>query len=132
MKQWLSQPKPLFLIDGIGALVSAFLLGVVLVRLEPMFGMPPEALYVLALPPCFFALYDLGCYFAPLRRPGPFLRLIALANLGYCALSIYMVLDHAVQLTVLGWFYFMGELLIVILLAAQEMQVARRLSAEED
>ena len=54
-------PKVLFLVDGLGALLSAFLLGFVLVRLERVFGIPPDALYLLATVPCLFALYDFYC-----------------------------------------------------------------------
>ena len=37
-------PKKLFLIDGIGAVLSAFLLGVVLVKLQSLIGMPTNHL----------------------------------------------------------------------------------------
>ena len=62
VKQFSSNPKKLFLIDGLGALVSAFFLGVVLVRLESFFGIPPFILYFLAFLPCLFAAYDFFCY----------------------------------------------------------------------
>lgn len=55
-------PRRLFLIDGLGAIVSAVLLGVVLVRFEHLFGMPQKARYFLALFPSFFAGYDIFCY----------------------------------------------------------------------
>lgn len=54
--------KTLFAIDGLGALLSVFLLGVVLVQFESLFGMPKETLYFLAFLPCLFAVYDLVCY----------------------------------------------------------------------
>jgi len=52
----------LFLLDAIGALVSALLLGVVLVKYQEIFGIPIPTLYVLAIIPCFFALIDLYSY----------------------------------------------------------------------
>lgn len=121
-------PKKLFLIDGFGALLSAFLLGFVLVRFESIFGMPAEALYILAALPCIFAVYDFSCYFL-VKRNGPlFLRLIAIANLLYCCISIGFVLHHQSALTTLGWVYFLLELIIVISLSGIELRVAARWS----
>ena len=47
-------PKKLFLIDGFGAIISAFLLGVVLVKFEEKIGVPVSVLYLLATIPLFF------------------------------------------------------------------------------
>jgi hypothetical protein len=51
-----TNPKKLFLIDGLGALLSAILLGVVLVQLEYLFGIPKSTLYFLASLPCLFTI----------------------------------------------------------------------------
>lgn len=73
--------KQLFLIDGLGALVSAFMLGIILVYLEPIFGIPKQVLYFLAMLPCCFAVYDAYCYTR--NKSGMFLKGIAVANLVY-------------------------------------------------
>jgi hypothetical protein len=119
-------PRTLFAIDGVGALFSAFLLGVVLIQFEETFGMPRKALYVLATLPVGFALYDLFCYRFLKRNPKPFLRAIAIANLLYCCLSIGFVVHHFSQLTIWGLLYFGSELLIVLVLAVIELKVASR------
>jgi hypothetical protein len=119
------QPKQLFLIDGFGAMLSAFLLGVILTRFESTFGMPREALYFLAALPCLFALYDFACYFRITENWRPFLKTIAIANLLYCCLSIGFLLLHYPSLTALGWLYFLLELAIVIVLASMELKKAR-------
>ena len=54
--------KKLFLIDGFGAIISAFLLGVVLVKFQEKIGVPVSVLYLLATIPVFFAAYDFYCY----------------------------------------------------------------------
>ena len=59
----IENPKRIFQIDRFGAILSAFLLGIVLVKLENPFGIPKPTLYVLASFPCFFAIYDFYCYF---------------------------------------------------------------------
>ena len=117
-------PKKLFLIDGSGALLSAFLLGVVLVRFEPVFGMPRETLYFLAFLPCIFAVYDVYCYLRITKNQGLFLKIIAVANLVYCVVSTGLVLQHYQRLTNLGLAYFVLEIIVVIVLAMVELKTA--------
>ncbi len=51
-------PKKLFLLDGLGAILSAILLGVVLVNQQVLFGIPKPTLYFLAPAPCRLATDD--------------------------------------------------------------------------
>lgn len=120
-----SHPKKLFLIDGLGALLSAVLLGIVLVRLESVFGIPQPTLYFLASLPCLFAIFDFYCYLKLKENFGKFLRMIAFAHLQYCCLSIGLMIFHREQVTILGWIYILGESLIVGALAIFELRVAR-------
>ena len=119
-------PKQLFLLDGFGALLSAFLLGVVLVKFESTFGMPRSTLYILAFIPCLFAVYDFYCYWKIQQQQGFFLKGIAIANLAYCCLSITFAFHHQEQLTTLGRTYFILEILVVVALVAVELKVARK------
>ena len=121
----LINPKQLFLIDGLGALLSALLLGVVLVRLEGCFGIPPPTLYLLAVFPCCFAAYDYYCYSNAEQHCKIQLTRIATANLLYCCLSIGLAIYHSNTLTLWGWSYLLGELIIVITLAIIELRVAQ-------
>ena len=121
-------PRTLFIIDGFGALLSAFLLGVVLTRFESAFGMPRKVLYFLAFLPCIFAIYDFSCYLRIRGNWGRFLRAIAIANLIYCGISIGFVWHHYQKLTNLGLIYFLTELAIVLLLAGIELRTAASLS----
>ena len=123
----LLQPKQLFLLDGFGALLSAFSLGVVLVQLESLFGIPPNVLYILAVLPCFFGVYDFYCYFKIERKIGFFLKGIAFVNLGYCVLSLGFAYVHQESITTLGWTYIILEVLIVVYLAILEIKVANYL-----
>ena len=115
-----SKPKRLFLLDGLGALLSAFLLGVVLVHFESSFGIPKHALYILAIIPLFFIMYDVLCYFLAKERVGTFLRIIACLNLGYCFLSLLLAFSHIEQIKVLGWAYLTIEIIIVLFIAQLE------------
>ena len=122
----LSNPKQLFLIDSIGAVVSAFSLGVILVQFEIYFGMPSDILYILAIIPCFFAVYSFLCYWRFPENWQPFLRAIAIANLLYCMLSIVLVYRFHGQLTTLGFVYFILELIIVIGIVSLEFKTAAK------
>lgn len=117
-------PTRLFLVDGAGAVLSAFMLGIVLVKLEPIIGMPQEVLFYLALPACFFIVYSFSCYFLTKENWRPFLKFIAIANLIYCLVSICIVIQLYSELTALGVFYFLVEIAIVVFLSSIELKTA--------
>ncbi|WP_341214489.1 hypothetical protein [uncultured Wocania sp.] len=123
-----TNPKKLFLIDGLGAIMSAFLLGIVLVKLERFFGIPSSTLYILAILPIFFAVYDFYSFRKVKTELSKFLKGIAVMNLLYCCLSIGFAFYHSATLTNLGWSYLILEILIVITLAIVELRVANRLN----
>lgn len=124
-----SDPRQLFLINGLGALLSAFLLGFVLVKLERFFGIPQTTLYFLALLPCLFATYDLFCFKVITKNAGAFLKVIAFANLAYCFISIGMAIYHYQKLTVIGWSYISLEVMVLIFLISIEFKTAHKLDA---
>ncbi|MFK7811754.1 MAG: hypothetical protein AB8B59_04615 [Maribacter sp.] len=117
--------KNLFLIDGIGALVSIFFLGFVLVWLEDKIGMPINVLYILAGLPVFFALYSFSCYFFLKKNWKPFLKGIAILNLLYCFLTIGLLFFYDHKLTFLGWLYFTLELLVIVIIAGIELKASQ-------
>jgi hypothetical protein len=117
-------PKYLFLVDSLGALLSAFLLGIVLVEFEPVFGLPARVLHILALIACCFAVYSFFCFVRLKEKWRPFMRIIAIANLLYCALTFIWVLVLHDGLTALGITYFVLEIIIVVTLAIIELRVA--------
>lgn len=127
LQRLLANPRSLFVIDGAGALISAIMLGIVLVALKDMIGMPAEALYILAALPVGFALYDAICYWAVQRNFTPFLKGIALINIGYCGFSAAFLSQYHERLTTLGWIYFIGEILLVLLIAGLEWYVAGKI-----
>ena len=120
-----SNPKKLFFIDALGAMLSAFLLGVVLVRFENIFGIPSTTLYFLATLPCVFAAYDFYCYLKIRNNIGKFLKGIAYANILYCFLSVGFAFYHYGVITQLGWSYILIEILIILILANLEIKVAK-------
>ena len=118
--------KLLFLIDGTGALVSAFMLGIVLVRFESYIGMPVQTLHFLAILAVVFAAYSLTCFVLSPQKWRPFLKLIALINSAYCLLTLFLVLYHLDDLSVPGVAYFLIEILIILFLVSVERKHANK------
>ena len=115
------QYKTLFLIDSLGALLSTFLLGAVLVRFESTFGMPREELYFLSVLTCILGIYSFMCYLLIRKNWKPYLKIIAFANLIYCCLIIGLVIYLNKELTNVGQVYFISEVSVIITLAFVEL-----------
>jgi hypothetical protein len=115
-------PQRLFLIDSIGAMLSAALLGGLLANFETYFGMPRPQLYILALIAVVFAMYSLTCFFAVKANWRPYLTAIAIANLAYCGLTIALMAYFSLSLTSLGIAYFVGEMVVVGCLVSLELR----------
>jgi hypothetical protein len=128
IKWGIANPNKLFLFDVIGAILSAFLLGFVLVELEHYFGIPITTLYFLALLPCLFALYDFYSYYSNSKRVNVLLKGIAIMNFAYCFLSLALLIYHYEIVKVLGVIYIVIEVIIVWALASIEYKVATDVS----
>jgi len=113
--------RSFFLLDCVGALLTALMLALVLARFEPLFGMPSKVLYILAAVACAFATYSGFCYFFVARNWKPYLQLIALANLAYCLATFGLVLHYRHTLSALGWVYFGVEITVIGLLVHREL-----------
>jgi len=123
-------PRTLFFVDGVGALVTALLVGVVLPTLREHIGTPRPVLRALALTAAVFAAYSLTCAATrPKRWPG-YLRGIALANAGYCLVTAAFLIRFTAALHVLDWLYFVGEIVVVWALVTLELRVARAATTE--
>ena len=118
--------KRLFLMDALGAVVSAFFLGVVLVRFNELVGMPVYILKILAVIPCFFIVYSFCCYFFLKSNWRPFLKVIAIANSMYCLTTICLVIYHYLDLTPLGISYFVVEIIVIGVLVSIELRTASK------
>jgi len=123
-------PKSLFPIDAFGALLSAFMLGVVLVKFENVFGIPKQSLYILALIPCLFAAFDMYSYYIAKRSTSRNLKIIASLNLLYCGLSLGYAFYHANTITNLGWLYVIGEIIIILILVRVEWNAAAAITED--
>ncbi len=117
--------KNLFLLDSLGALLSAIMLRSVLTRYETFFGMPADVLYILAVIPCVFAFYSFLCFLIKTKKERLFLTIIAIANLLYCCLTTFYIIQLYQKLTLWGLFYFIAEIIVVVVLALYELKIAK-------
>lgn len=119
-------PRRLFLVDGIGAVVTAALLLGLLANFEGFFGVPRSQIHVLAAIAGLFAVYSVTCYLANPANWRLFLKVIACANLAYCCFTLVLVFFFSAGVTAWGMAYFVGESLIVGGLVFLELRTALR------
>lgn len=121
-------PRTVFLLDGLGAVVSATCLGLILPRIQPRVGMPSPIIHTLALVAAFLASYSLACCaFADCTNPR-WLRLIISFNLAYCLLTLVLVATLFSQLTWLELGYFGAESLVILALVWLERACLTRMT----
>lgn len=122
LQHLIQHPRKVFLLDGLGALLSAIMLGGVLTAIQPLIGLPSKTLYGLAGVAGLFCLYSLTCYRLNLRNWRPFLMIIAAANTLYGLLSLLLVIDALHEITALGLTYFILEVIILAVVVYIEVK----------
>ena len=120
----IEKPKTLFLIDSLGAIVTGFILFVIMRQLIEYIGMPKIVLTYLSFIAIFFCIYSTACFLFLKERWTPFIRLIGIANLLYCALTIGLLIKYYSLLTIIGTIYFLIEIVIICGLSYVELNVA--------
>ena len=123
---WPYPPRTLLLFDAGGATLTAVLLHFLLIPQAAWFGFPVAWLARLFWLPVLFVIFDCTAYFLPRRLVATALRTIAVANAGYCLLSLAMVLLHAPTVTFWGWAFVLGEALVISVLIRLEWTAAAR------
>ncbi|WP_413558995.1 hypothetical protein [Bdellovibrio sp. HCB209] len=115
----------IFFIDGAGAFLSAAIIGILLPKLNT--GMPINVLAALSSVAVVFSLYSLSC-FRLNRKPGKWLKGIAIANLIYCVSTLSVVVLFFSQLSALAIAYFILEIIVIALLACLELKIVQQAS----
>ena len=125
--QLAKRPKTLFLIDSVGALLTALFLFVILRNFSPYIGMPKRVLNLLwPIAACFF-FYSATCFLFLKEKWVFFIRIIIFANSLYCLLTLMILFMHYKQLTNLGLAYFSAEIAIIGGLIYIELQVSAKI-----
>ena len=127
IKEIISKPKKVFLIDFFGAILTAFFTGIVLVYFENYFGMPKKALYFLSSLACFFAIYSgLNFIYFDKHKAGFLLKIIVTANSFYMLSSFYFIIKYFEELTRLGLSYFFIEKIVLIFVIYMEIKAINK------
>jgi len=119
------QPKTVFLVDGVGAILTAFLLITALKTFHEYFGMPRETVTILSILALILAIYSFSCFAFSDNNSQKLLRPIIVANLTYCILTLGLVIYFYDKLTILGLTYFVGEILIICGLVCIELKTLK-------
>ena len=122
----------MFVLDGMGALLSVVLLGVVLPRLQPWLGMPLHIFYMLALWALGSLIYDGGCFLFVDHKNPRYLKGIMAANVLYCGLTACLLVGHFTGLTLVGILYFLAEMPVILGLVMVERRIFRECFSEEE
>jgi O-antigen/teichoic acid export membrane protein len=124
-------PRKLFLVDGTGALLTALLLSLLLASLEQFFGMPKTVLYALASVAFLFGVFSFSRSLSGTRNWRRALGFIRTANILYCCLTIGLVIFYNEQVSIWGILYFLGEIVVILLLVFLEQQAIQHLKKHE-
>ena len=121
----MTAPKTLFLIDGLGGVLSTLCL-IGILYFDAFSGMPESSLYLFITIGSCCAVYSLSCYVYKPEKWRKYLKLSAAANLFYCVLTAIAVEQHADRLTLTGYSYFIAEIIVIVILALCEFRAAFR------
>ena len=123
--------KTLFLIDSLGALLTAFFLLVVLPQFNKYFGMPKTILTYLSILAICLGMYSTACFLFLKERWATFISIISIANLLYCAITIALLIKYYSLLTLVGTIYFLIEIVLICILSYIELNVATEIKKRE-
>ena len=118
------KPKTLFLIDSLGAILTALFLFVIMRLFNEYFGMPKAVLTYLSVVAACLCIYSTTCFFKLKDNWTPFIMGISIANLLYCILTISLIIFYDPLLTIIGTTYFLLEVAIICGLVYIELNVA--------
>lgn len=119
--------KTLFLIDSLGAALTAFILFVMMRHFKQHFGMPKTVLIFLLASAVCFSIYSAVCSLFLKARRTLFISLIGFANLLYCVLTIGLVIKYRHLLTLIGIGYFLIETVIICTLSYLELNAVKEI-----
>lgn len=121
----IKNPSTMFLIDGIGALLTTLSLCLIMLNFGSQFGMSLYALSLLTIIATLFCSYSIVCFLFLKESWYIYLTLIGLANLLYGMLSCSLMIYFFSTMPAWGIFYFSIEMLLILLLVYIEISIAK-------
>jgi len=123
------KPMQVFLIDGLGALMSAAILIIVFWESNARVGMPLQVIQLLAFLAICFSVFSLSCFFFLQNFKAEFLKIIVIGNFLYCLLTAGLVISFYPKLSVIELIYFSVEVIIICGIIYLELQTLKVNSA---
>lgn len=120
--------KKLFLLDAVGALITALMVGWVGVIFQDKIGLPIYVLRILGLMATGFFMNSLIAYFK--NAPASYLKIVAVLNFIYCIGIIVVFGIFRQDFTPLAKIYFGGEVFLVSILANYEFKTSKKSSTQ--
>lgn len=119
------KPRDWIKIDCLGATASALSLGIILPLFPKHIAMPEPVLMQLAGIACVLMAVGLFALLTLLIPDKKMLRVLATLNSLYLVYTIALVIGHQGQLLLWDYLYFVGELVIILLIIIQEIRFSR-------
>lgn len=116
LNQLTNNPKQLFLLDSIGALLTGTIITIIAAGFPTFFGMPQHILFVLAGIAFTYVVYSFCCYYFMPLNWRPYLTAIIIANTFYGVVTIGLVYYFYNSITRWGLLYFIAELIVISVL----------------
>ena len=123
-------PKRVFLTDALGALFTTTMLGVVLDQFRSYLGISSNILYMLAMFVFALFLYSSSIYFIKPNKWVVYLKVIAILNWSYCIITLFTIFQIENNVTLFGKVYFIGEALLIALIALLEWSYSKSHTGE--
>jgi len=118
------KPRSLFLMDSLGAFLTAIFLYSISRNLEAYFGMPREVLTHLSLLAVCYGVFSFSCFNFIREKSSLFLWIIGIANLAYSVIIGGLLLKFHPLLTRFDFVYFLMEIVFISGLGLIELKVA--------
>lgn len=130
INQLAGNPRKIFLIDSLGAILTVFFLFVVLRNFYEYFGMPQTVLTYLSIIVAFLCSFSAICFLFLKAYWTPFIIATSIANSLYCILTMALLFIYYPLLSPIGISYFLIEIAIICGLIYLELQVATTIRRE--
>ncbi|RAJ06776.1 hypothetical protein LX64_01903 [Chitinophaga skermanii] len=129
IQTFVQQPRKLFILDAIGALLTAVLLVLFGMYFHRFIGLPVHILQGLSLVAIAICIYSGICSICLRDHWRGFIKAMIIGNLAYCGLTAWIVAYYIGDLTGWGLVYFMGEIGVIGMLVWLEVRVMREVIA---
>jgi hypothetical protein len=125
LQKFLTEPKNIFLLDAFGALLTTLLLYFILRNFNDFFGLSKDVFECLSLIAFLFFIYSISCYFLVKQNWKSFLKIIIIANILYCVLTLGVIIYNYQSISVFGITYFFAEISVITFLVSLEVKIMK-------